>query len=173
MNGNRRTASRELSAEQLTAARHCAETVLPAVPFFLDKLVQHIDSSYRTLTDRRHRAISGLSMGGFGTWDLAMAFPGRFAAIAPICGGGNARNVCVIKDLPIWNFHGAKDTVVPLDISIGFADLPELAQLAQRWITGGSVGYSLEGTIGVDAGPLGDPTFGPMRLLSGSLEVRR
>jgi len=62
--------------------------------------------------DRIH--ITGLSMGGFGAWALAIAEPDRFAAIAPICGGGVPYVAERIKDLPVWAFHGAKDSVVPL-----------------------------------------------------------
>ena len=63
--------------------------------------------------------LTGLSMGGYGTWELASAHPERFAAIAPICGGGTPflgfpARVCTLKDVPVWAFHGAKDTVVPL-----------------------------------------------------------
>jgi hypothetical protein len=61
--------------------------------------------------------LTGLSMGGFGTWNLAMTWPGRFAAIAPICGGGNPRNAWSIRHIPTWVFHGAKDPVVPLSMS--------------------------------------------------------
>ena len=54
-------------------------------------------------------------MGGYGTWELAQAAPDRFAAIAPICGGSryDIEVIDVLKDLPIWAFHGAKDEVVP------------------------------------------------------------
>ena len=55
--------------------------------------------------------LCGLSMGGFGTWYTAMAYPDLFAAIAPCCGGGMAWNATVLK-MPIWAFHGLNDTVV-------------------------------------------------------------
>jgi len=55
-----------------------------------------------------------LSMGGFGTWAFALAYPDRCAAIAPICGGGDPARVGAIRHLPVWAFHGAKDTIVPL-----------------------------------------------------------
>ncbi|HWE63498.1 MAG TPA: prolyl oligopeptidase family serine peptidase [Chloroflexota bacterium] len=58
--------------------------------------------------------VTGLSMGGFGTWALATDHPHRFAAIAPVCGGGDASRVCAIAHLPIWAFHGARDATVPL-----------------------------------------------------------
>ena len=53
-------------------------------------------------------------MGGYGTWALAAAYPERFAAIVPICGGGRPATANALKDLPIWVFHGAQDDVVPL-----------------------------------------------------------
>jgi Predicted peptidase len=57
--------------------------------------------------------ITGVSMGGYGTWDLITRFPDRFAAAVPICGGGDERVVDRIKRIPIWAFHGAEDDVVP------------------------------------------------------------
>jgi predicted peptidase len=51
-------------------------------------------------------------MGGFGTWSIATANPTRFAAIAPICGGGSPKEAAKIKDLPCWCFHGGADPTV-------------------------------------------------------------
>lgn len=82
---------------------------------FLDALLTDLVNRYRVDEDRIY--VTGLSMGGFGTWDLATAYPGRFAAIAPICGGGDVSKACRIRDVPTWVFHGAKDTVVPLERS--------------------------------------------------------
>ena len=56
-------------------------------------------------------------MGGFGTWSLAAAFPERWAAIVPICGGGDARQAEKIKHIPCWCFHGDKDEAVPVQAS--------------------------------------------------------
>jgi len=67
--------------------------------------------------DKRRVYVTGLSMGGFGTWALASHAPERFAAIAPICGGGEPFMARRIRDIPAWVFHGAKDSVVPLDRS--------------------------------------------------------
>ena len=66
--------------------------------------------------------LTGLSMGGFGSWSLAAKYPERFAAVAPVCGGGTTIDLLLnskakraaIKTLPIWAFHGTKDTAVPL-----------------------------------------------------------
>lgn len=58
--------------------------------------------------------VTGLSMGGFGTWAMAQRWPDRFAAIAPVCGGGDPEKARDIARLPIWVFHGVRDTVVPI-----------------------------------------------------------
>lgn len=77
----------------------------------LDGLINEIVSHYRIDPDRIY--VTGLSMGGFGTWRLAAQFPDRFAAIAPICGRGDPQTAPKISRLPIWVFHGADDPVVP------------------------------------------------------------
>ena len=79
--------------------------------------------------------LTGLSMGGFGSWALAIRNPGLFAAVAPVCGGGNAKTVAAIEGVPVWNFHGAKDTVVPPEQSQAMVDALEAA--------GGDVQYTL------------------------------
>lgn len=57
--------------------------------------------------------LTGLSMGGYGSWDLAARHPEWFAAVVPICGGGKTRTAERLKDVPIWAFHGTADKVVP------------------------------------------------------------
>ena len=66
-----------------------------------------------------------------------------------------------------------QDTVIPLDLNISFSDLPGLADIASRLLTRSSVNYQLNGTVAVNAGPLGNPRFGPTTLLNGSLAIRR
>jgi predicted peptidase len=61
--------------------------------------------------------LTGISMGGYGVWKFAIAYPERFAAIAPVCGWGHLEDVEKLKSMPIWIFHGAKDDVVPLSES--------------------------------------------------------
>lgn len=61
--------------------------------------------------------VTGLSMGGFGSWDLALRQPDRFAAVAPICGGVDCSRLTVLKSVPVWIAHGDDDTVVPVDRS--------------------------------------------------------
>jgi predicted peptidase len=65
--------------------------------------------------------LSGLSMGAFGAWELAMAAPGRFAALSVVSGGGNPVEICRLKDTPVWIGHGAKDDVIPAAWSSGMA----------------------------------------------------
>lgn len=78
----------------------------------LDMLLDEMTSRYRVDTNRIY--VTGLSMGGQGTWDLAFAYPARFAAIVPVCGWTRPSQAGLIRDLPVWVFHGAKDDVVPL-----------------------------------------------------------
>ena len=66
-----------------------------------------------------------------------------------------------------------QESVIPLDLSISFADLPGLAGALRQLAVGRSVPYELEGTVGVDAGRLGTPTFGPMLLTRGEMRVVR
>ncbi|MEA3368586.1 MAG: prolyl oligopeptidase family serine peptidase [Planctomycetota bacterium] len=74
-------------------------------------LLDHLQKTLRVDPDRVY--LTGLSMGGFGTWALAMKEPKRFAAIAPICGKGDPSKAERIAHLPTWVFHGGKDRVVP------------------------------------------------------------
>ena len=66
--------------------------------------------------------ITGLSMGGYGTWDMIIRHTDIFAAALPICGGGDSSKAERIKDLPVWNFHGNRDPVVPITGSVKMAE---------------------------------------------------
>jgi hypothetical protein len=68
--------------------------------------------------------------------------------------------------------NAGQENVVPLDLSISFADVPALSRTIGRLATGGTAAFQLDGTIGVDAGRFGTPTFGPMTLTTGQLQVR-
>lgn len=57
--------------------------------------------------------ITGISMGGCGTWDAIRRFPNRFAAAAPLSGEGNKEQGALLKNIPIWAYHGATDTAIP------------------------------------------------------------
>ena len=69
------------------------------------------------VTDPDRVYLTGLSMGGIGSWAHAMNDPDRWAAVVPICGGGNTNQVEKIAHLPIWVFHGTLDTTVPVTFS--------------------------------------------------------
>lgn len=79
---------------------------------WLDALFDEVLVQYRI--DLKRIYLTGLSMGGFATWAWAIEQPERFAALAPVCGGGNPLEAPKIKDIPVWAFHGARDDVVPL-----------------------------------------------------------
>jgi predicted peptidase len=84
-------------------------------PSLLSALLDAVEETCRVDPDRLY--VTGLSMGGFGTWALAAAESRRFAAIAPVCGGGDPDVAGEIAHLPVWAFHGARDQVVPLRMS--------------------------------------------------------
>lgn len=84
--------------------------------------------------------------------------------------GRNAARV----DFPLGvALQSGGETVVPIELAIDFNDIPGLVDVAGRALTGQGIGYALNGTVGVDAGMLGQPTFGPMMLLEGDLRVSR
>jgi len=81
-------------------------------------LVKHVLGELNI--DKKRIYLTGLSMGGFGCWHLAERYPELFAAMIPIASGTEAylrspERVKVLKDLPIWAFHGEKDLVVPVE----------------------------------------------------------
>lgn len=76
------------------------------------ELLDQIASTYSTDTDRYY--VMGISMGGFGTWDLIMRYPEKFAAAVPICGGADPSMAQTLKDFPIYTAHGSSDSIVPV-----------------------------------------------------------
>lgn len=109
-------------------------------------LLDNIIASYRVDTSRVY--LTGLSMGGFGTWALASSYPERFAAIAPICGGMDHwldmdARAKALKNTPIWTFHGAADTAVPILMTEKVIEAIEAA--------GGSVKYTIYPRVGHDS----------------------
>jgi predicted peptidase len=91
------------------------KTVVPTA-WKPDQLIQLLDHVLaHTHSDPTRVYVTGLSMGGYGTWRLVAAYPGRFAAAVPICGGGEPQAMAAaLRRVPIWAFHGARDPVVPL-----------------------------------------------------------
>src|SRR3954469_25020658 len=81
----------------------------------LDRWLDEVVAGSRVDEERVY--LTGISMGGFGTWAWAASRPDRFAAIAPICGGSDPAWADRLKGLPIWAFHGARDRIVPPEYS--------------------------------------------------------
>lgn len=81
----------------------------------LDAVLALIDETLKAQpVDAKRFYVTGLSMGGFATWDLLGRVPGRIAAAVPICGGGDPAQAAKFKDIPIHAFHGEVDAVVPV-----------------------------------------------------------
>lgn len=78
----------------------------------LMKLLAHVRKKFPV--DKKRIYLTGLSMGGFGSWELASRSPETFAAVAPICGGGDPKKAAKLIEIPIWNWHGEADSVVPI-----------------------------------------------------------
>ncbi|HEY0065555.1 MAG TPA: prolyl oligopeptidase family serine peptidase [Telluria sp.] len=77
----------------------------------LKNLLDDVLKKYKVDPDRVY--LTGLSLGGYGAWDLAARHPQYFAALAPICGGGIVRTAGSMRTIPTWVFHGKKDDAVP------------------------------------------------------------
>ncbi|MHC9044092.1 carboxylesterase family protein [Microbacterium saperdae] len=78
----------------------------------LSVLLDEVVAAHRI--DPARISLTGLSMGGFGTWSMAVRYPDRFAAIAPICGGLWLQSAAPLQGVPVWAFHGDADDVVPI-----------------------------------------------------------
>ena len=88
----------------------------PAMPMRLTlEMLAALAKEFSLDADRVY--VGGLSMGGFGTWDVILRHPKRFAAAFPICGGGDATKAARIAHLPIWVFHGGADGTVRPEMS--------------------------------------------------------
>jgi predicted peptidase len=77
--------------------------------------LDHVVKTYPVDSSRLY--LTGLSMGGFGSWELAIRQPERFAAVAPICGGGDESQAAKLVKIPIWAWHGDADPAVPVERS--------------------------------------------------------
>ncbi len=86
----------------------------------LIELLDHIAKTYSI--DEEHICLTGLSMGGHGSWRMAADQPQRFSAVVPICGGGDPADAEKLKDLPIWVFHGDRDGAVPFQRSVDMVE---------------------------------------------------
>jgi predicted peptidase len=149
-----RTGLTKLAAERslpfvLVAPQVSSEEIwsTPALATLLDRLVSQLSIDL----DRVY--LTGLSMGGFGAWDLATTQPERFAALVSISGGGNPVSACRLRHVPVWLVHGQQDDVIPVE---------ESELLARRLQTcGGRVRLTVYPDAGHDAWSrtYGDPAF--------------
>jgi len=80
----------------------------------LKKMLDSFIKENIDLIDTSRLYLTGISMGGYGTWSMAAEFPDLFAAISPICGGCSPLAAPVLKDISIWNFHGKKDPIITI-----------------------------------------------------------
>jgi predicted peptidase len=103
-------------------------------------ILEAVTKEYKTDPDRTY--LTGLSMGGFGTWSLAAAHPDKWAAIAPICGGGDPKTAEKFKDLPCWCFHGDADPTVKVDQSRRMIDALKAAGGKPKYTEYPGVGHN-------------------------------
>jgi predicted peptidase len=89
-------------------------------PPTVNALLEKVMAEHRVDPDRVY--LTGISMGGYGTWSTAAAYPEKFAAIVPICGSGDPEVAAKLKHVPTWVFHGEKDEVVPIGRSERMVD---------------------------------------------------
>ncbi len=86
----------------------------------LKELLDYVVKEYGA--DKKRLYLTGLSMGGYGSWRMAAAHPKLFAAVAPVCGGGDPKDADKLKDTPIWVFHGDRDGAVPFQKSVDMVE---------------------------------------------------
>lgn len=127
---------------------------------FAVELAETLGAAERVDRDRVY--VTGLSMGGFGTWDAVTRWPGLFAAAVPVCGGGAPRVAHRAAGVPVWAFHGADDAVVPAARS---REMVEALRAA-----GGNIGYTEFEGVGHNAW---DPAFADEEVFAWLLEQRR
>jgi predicted peptidase len=99
----------------IIASPQCPDNKYWSTENWLDSLYSELISKYRVNSKKVY--LTGISMGGYGTYIVAMDFPERFAAIVPLCGGMNdsdTSRVCNLSRVPIWTFHGTIDDKVSI-----------------------------------------------------------
>ena len=113
--------NRGLNVDAIVAAPQCPNGwIWNNLTVELKEFIDYIVSEYNVDTDRI--TITGLSMGGYGTWEMIVSYPEFFAAAAPICGGGVSWRVGAAVKTPVWAFHGDIDQTVPINNSMEMCD---------------------------------------------------
>ena len=106
-------------------------------------LIPLLESLQKSLpVDPKRLYVTGLSMGGYGTWDLISRLPETFAAAVPICGGGDESKAPAIAKVPQWIFHGGADTVVKPERSRNMVDALKKAGAEPKYTEYEGVGHN-------------------------------
>lgn len=94
----------------------CPEGKYWSTDNWFEPLYAELLSKYRV--DKKRVYLTGISMGGYGTWQTAVAYPNTFAAILPLCGGcDDSTRICTIRQVPVWTFHGTADNLIPIGVT--------------------------------------------------------
>lgn len=123
---------------------HAATHVTPEKPSdAFASLIPLLESLQKELpVDPKRLYVTGLSMGGYGTWDLITRLPETFAAAVPICGGGDETKVGAIAKIPQWIFHGGADKVVKPERSRNMVEALKKAGASPRYTEYEGVGHN-------------------------------
>jgi predicted peptidase len=105
---------RWVESDWTVAKHHMPDTESLPMKLTMD-LLKVLVRKYPIDTNRIY--VTGLSMGGFGTWDILARYPGKFAAAVPICGGGDTKTAKTLISTPIWAFHGSNDKLVNVQLT--------------------------------------------------------
>jgi predicted peptidase len=98
----------------IVASPQCPEGKYWSTENWFDSLYLELRAKYRIDTNRIY--VTGISIGGFGAWQVAMDHPNTFAAIMPLCGGCNdSTHICRISHVPVWTFHGTADNMIDIN----------------------------------------------------------
>jgi predicted peptidase len=97
----------------IIASPQCPDGKFWSTDNWFEPLYNELINKYRI--DPKRVYLTGISMGGYGTWQTAVAYPDKFAAIMPLCGGcDDSTQICQIKKLPVWTFHGIADDLISI-----------------------------------------------------------
>ncbi|MBO0948040.1 carboxylesterase family protein [Fibrella forsythiae] len=103
-----------LTIDAIVVSPQCPDGKFWSTDNWFDSLYTELKATYRI--DPKRVYLTGISMGGYGTWQTAVAYPNTFAAIAPLCGGcDDSTQICRIRNVPVWAFHGTDDDLVPFE----------------------------------------------------------
>lgn len=97
----------------IIASPQCPDGKYWSTDNWFEPLYEELLRTYRI--DPKQVYLTGISMGGYGAWQTAVAYPNTFAAVVPLCGGcDDSTQVCRLNQVPIWTFHGTADDLVPI-----------------------------------------------------------